>query len=581
MYLSTQNYQRSVYVRGFKWKDIPVGKKYLLAFSLSILLFAIAGSIIFIQVNAAQNQAEALEHRGDRAIAITEMGSLLRKKDIRVADYINFEDASLVEEYKNLQDQFNQLETSIKPQMETNQQQELFSKIMKNDKKMNDLFLYSLVPSADQKLHEKAVSLRKQISDVRYQTVSQLQELKTLVNKKRAIAVSKTKENLQKSMMILLISIVTAGIIGFLFIYLVNRKIQNDLHNVVDVANDISTGNLSIEPLDATSRDEIGQLSTAINAMHANLRSLIENVVTATNSVSEQSRDLTEASNEVQKGSQQVASTMQELASGAEHQSHNASSLSHMTENFVQTIQQANQNGEDIALSSQEVLDMTIQGSHLMKSSVEQMTTIENIVEQSVEKVQGLDKQSQQISKLIDVIQDIAEQTNLLSLNASIEAARAGEHGKGFSVVANEVKKLSEQVSSSVFDITEIVQRIQKETGAVVESLETGYQQVNKGSSQIEKTEETFDSIQASVSTMADKMNQISQNLKTISGNSTSMNKSIENIASISEQASGGIQEAAASASQSNHSMEGISRSANELSNLSEELTEQVKQFRL
>src|SRR5699024_9385982 len=103
---------------------------------------------------------------------------------------------------------------------------------------------------------------------------------------------------------------------------------------------------------------------------------------------------------------------------------------------FTERANEANDNGIHAASSSDTVKHMTEEGTHLMRTSTEQMAKIDHIVHDAVQKMEVLDQQSNEISQLVTVIKSIAEQTNLLALNAAIEAARAGEHGKGFTVVA-------------------------------------------------------------------------------------------------------------------------------------------------
>src|SRR5699024_6402571 len=198
-----------------------------------------------------------------------------------------------------------------------------------------------------------------------------------------------------------------------------------------------------------------------------------------------------------------------------------------------------------------------------------------------VEKVQGLETDSQEISKLVGVIQDIAEQTNLLALNAAIEAARAGEHGQGFAIVADEVRKLAEEVSYSVSDITEIVTNIQQESSVVTDSLQAGYQEVRKGSHQIESTGEKFADINTAVLSMVDHIKTSAENLSYIATNSRDMNQSIEEIAAVSEQSAAGVEQTSAATQQTNASMEELADSSTDLAQLADNLNELVHQFKL
>jgi len=195
--------------------------------------------------------------------------------------------------------------------------------------------------------------------------------------------------------------------------------------------------------------------------------------------------------------------------------------------------------------------------------------------------VKTLEKQSEEITKLVGVIKDIADQTNLLALNAAIEAARAGEHGKGFSVVANEVRRLAEQVSLSVEDITFIVRNIQSESTFMTDSLQSGYKEVEKGTNQIKSTGETFEKINQALLEMTKGVQFISGNLSMIEDNSDEINHSIEEIATVSEGAAAGIEQTAASVQQTSSSMEQVATSSDRLAKSAETLFKQVGRFKI
>ncbi|CAM4206067.1 methyl-accepting chemotaxis protein [Lederbergia lenta] len=360
-----------------------------------------------------------------------------------------------------------------------------------------------------------------------------------------------------------------------------SNTISKPLKIVMDRMKLVAGGDLSGEPLETRTKDEVGQLVVATNEMMSSTRGLLQQINEVSDSVTSHSEELTQTTDEVNTGSQQIATTMQDLAAGSEKQATNASDLSSMMGSFTTKVEAANNNGEQIRRYSSWVQEMTDEGSKLMKSSNDQMSKVNKIVLDAVEKVQGLDEQSQEISTLVSVIQDISAQTNLLALNAAIEAARAGEHGRGFAVVADEVRKLAEQVSVSVTEITGIVDSIQNESGNVAESLKAGYTEVELGGEQIKTTGETFAGISSAITEMANNINTVSTNLSDIAQQSQKMNSSIEEIAAISEESAAGVEQTSAASQQTSSSMEEVAGSSEQLAALAEELNRLVGQFKL
>lgn len=375
--------------------------------------------------------------------------------------------------------------------------------------------------------------------------------------------------------------IVTVIIISLVVALLTANSIAKPLRTVMDRMKRIASGDLKSAPLESKLQDEMGQLIVATNSMSNNMHDLLEEINRVAETVSSQSEELTQSVNEVKVGTSQIASTMEEIANGTESQAHNASELSSSMETFAAKVMHANENGNYIHRSSDEVLKMTNAGSDLMHSSSQQMTVIDKIVHQAVVKVEGLDKHTQQISQLVSVIQDIAGQTNLLALNAAIEAARAGEHGKGFAVVADEVRTLAEQSAVSVTNITEIVKQIQEESSLVTSSLREGYREVERGTDQIESTGKTFDEISASVTEMASRIRSISDDLRVLSENSQEMSGSIEEIAAITQESAAGVEQTSASSQQARSAMEEVANNSNDLANLAEELNDLLHKFRV
>ena len=370
-------------------------------------------------------------------------------------------------------------------------------------------------------------------------------------------------------------------VIGISIIWFFANHVSSPIKKVTEQMAYIADGDLTRHQLEIKSKDETGQLANGINSLQNKLKNMIQNISQASQLITGHSEELTQSANEVKIGAEQVARTMEEIAFGTEAQASHASDLSSSMGTYVEKVEEANENGERIHQSSHEVLQLTEGGSQLMLQSIEQMASIDRIVHESVLKVQQLDIQSNEISKLVTVIREVAEQTNLLALNAAIEAARAGEQGRGFAVVAEEVKKLAEQVANSVSEITQIVGRIQTDSSEVANALQTGYTEVEKGTSQLKTTGETFEKISDSVKLMVENIQTVSDGLMIIKSTSQEMNSSIEEIASISEESAAGVEQTSASTQQTSSSMEEVAASSEELEKLAMELNNLIQQFKL
>lgn len=561
-------------------RNIKIGWKYSVALIFSIALFGISALIIFGQMQNVSEELNALERRSERAVKTEEMSALFSSKDIRIADYINNRNDNYIKEFEERRTEFNTLQEELQKSIDTKKEEELFTLIAKNDQKVNDIFLNEIVPAVNSGNTASVLSNREHTQILRSASVRLLEDLRELINEQRDAAMTNTKNSIQQSIYTLIICISISIIVGIAIVLIVNRIVQKGLNSVIDMAKEISEGNLSIEENTYSGKDEIAQLSTAMNEMLVNLKDMVNQISNVSEVVSSQSEELTQSANEVKDGSNQVAATMQELSAGSESQANASTDLAETMISFIGKIQESNSYGENIVTSSHSVLGLTEEGSTLMSSSINQMQNINYIVKSSVEKVKQLDTKSKEISNLVGVIQSIAEQTNLLALNAAIEAARAGEHGKGFAVVADEVRKLAVEVSDSVANITGIVESIQVESNNVVSTLESGYEEVEKGTSSIQTTGKTFEDIKSAISAVVNQVQDVSNRLKEIDHDCGNMSHSIDNIASISEESAAGIEQTSASIQQTSSSMEEISSSAEHLSKLAEDLNGLVRKFR-
>nr|WP_330211765.1 methyl-accepting chemotaxis protein [Pseudomonas sp. AM4(2022)] len=333
----------------------------------------------------------------------------------------------------------------------------------------------------------------------------------------------------------------------------VTLSIMGPLRTASRIAQSIAHGNLSEPIVEPKNQDEASALIRSLATMQRDLRGMIEVVRSNAHGVNGMSERLSQGCHEVAGSSQQqsvAASTM-------------AAAASEMTASI-----------EEITRHAQRALDMASQAETLAKDGgrvihqvVSDMDGIARSAQQSAQVIRTLDKESEAIYGIIQVIKGIADQTNLLALNAAIEAARAGEQGRGFAVVADEVRSLAGRTSASTQEIASMVGSIQQNTREAVISMEEGVAQVDKGMAVTAEVERAIREIlQATLST-TELVNDISRTISEQSLASNEIAHQVERIAGMSESNSRVIA--------------GTASTTDELSSLAGQLSQSVDRFKM
>ncbi|GEQ32534.1 putative sensory transducer protein YvaQ [Marinilactibacillus psychrotolerans] len=546
---------------------MKITTKLIVSYLSLAVIVIILGALSFLGLDRIYSNANELyNQRLQPSITLTEMAKTMENTRVQMLSGVANEDSARGEKAIANIERIDELITDYENRNMEKRESEKFSELKQNWQDFTEIVRQN-VETLSAGMYIETLEGIARGSEPYTAASTNVSELIEIVDALATETYENDKEIYSADRIMIILTSIVATIMAIVIGTFMGRIIGVPLKKVSQKLDHISKGDLT-EPVEVTKRkDEIGILINATSKMQEELKNLINSVADATVQVLSSSEELTQSTNEVVVGAEQVATTMQELATGAEAQANSTSEFSEHMQKFSETIEDSSKESEKIYQTSTNVYSLTKDGREMMANSVDG--------------VKELDVKSGEISKLVGVIESIAEQTNLLALNAAIEAARVGDQGKGFAVVADEIRQLAEQASVSVVDITDIVNNIQSESAKLVVGLETGYEQVEKGTSQIQQTGETFNKISSSVESMGNAIKEISNRLAGNRSTTKNMSTNIEEIAGLSEQSAAGIEQTSATAQQTTSTMQEVSSSSEELANLAEKLSNLVERFKI
>ncbi|MEB0044142.1 MULTISPECIES: methyl-accepting chemotaxis protein [unclassified Pseudomonas] len=329
-----------------------------------------------------------------------------------------------------------------------------------------------------------------------------------------------------------LISTLLALLVGVIAAIVITRQITGPLRDTMTVVERIAGGDLS-QDVKVTRRDELGVLQQGIGRMGVTLRDLISGI-----------RD----------GVTQIASAAEELSAVTEQTSAGVNSQKIETDQvatamheMTATVQEVARNAEEASRAAADADGQAREGDKVVNEAIAQIERLAIEVARSTEAMSVLQKESDKIGSVMDVIKAVAEQTNLLALNAAIEAARAGEAGRGFAVVADEVRGLAQRTQKSTEEIEGLVAGLQNGTQHVSAVMNNSRTLTDSSVALTRKAGVSLENITRTVSNIQAMNQQIAAAAEQQSAVAEEISRSIVNVRDVSEQTAAASDETAAS----------------------------------
>jgi len=521
-------------------KNMKIGPRLTLGFGTILILMIIVGAFSLFQIRGFNSSLDTMLH--DRFPKTVETAEIINNlnviaialRNIIIDNSKTTVDAELkrvVDSRKIVADNLEKLKSTIKSE----KGKAAIAKI--------DVIRPVYVKETEQYIElvrngqlEQAKSLlltNIQISRRTY--MEAVNELTKTVSDNMEQAGKEASDAVKKDMLIISALLAVAVLLGIFLGILITRSITLPLVSGVAVAERIANGDLTAQ-IEITSKDEVGQLQTAMSHMVQSLRTLVGQTVQISAGIASASAQLHATSEQIATGAEEVAAQTSTVATASEEMAATSNDIAH--------------NCHAAADSAGVAASTTESGFTIVKHTVDGIRTRGEHAKENAKIVSNLGERSEQIGTIVGTIEDIADQTNLLALNAAIEAARAGEMGRGFAVVADEVRALAERTTKATKEVSEMIRAIQQETKVAITSMEAGVKGAEQGATEAEQLEASLQQILDQVNDVTMQVSQIATAAEEQTATTGEVTTNIQQITEVVQQTASGAEETAAAAAQ-------------------------------
>lgn len=370
--------------------------------------------------------------------------------------------------------------------------------------------------------------------------------------------------------------LITTVLIAFFLVRSYIRPIQK-LQKAVSL---IASGDLT-HTINASSNDELGQLSQSFDHMILQVRQMLRAARHIASSLTDHSHEFQRFSQLTASANTDILKAINEISGGADEQAMKTETSSQIIAELEAEIRDITAYTHEMIRASDEAAAGTRQGTgyvRALKASSEQSQAVLHKVDSAM---QTLAASSKQIGAITHSITEISTQTNVLALNAAIEAARAGVHGRGFSVIADEVRQLSQQTNDSSKTVSGITQALQKQIKELQSSLLEARDSASAQNHRVSDTLNSFESIELSMKGIKEQIEQIHVKIERARSKNETLVDSVHFVAAIAQETAAGVEEVNSTSIQQDASIRRIAEESDDILSLAEQLFAEISKFRI